>query len=81
MQQAPGGYGPQGYQQGYAPMIWTCPFCRWQGPPSRISKVSGSGWAVFWVVGLLTCMLFCWIGLLMRDTYTACPNCGTRIGA
>jgi hypothetical protein len=66
------------YGQQYA-AVWTCPFCRWQGAPERISRVTTGGWICFWVVGLATCMLFCWIGLLIRERHTVCPCCNTRI--
>lgn len=69
------GYPPPGY----APPIWTCPFCRWQGAPVNQSKVSGAGWIVFTLLLIFTCGIFCWVGLLMKERWTACGHCRTRV--
>jgi len=83
-------YGPPatvyGHQHPGGPMmmhgtqgVWRCPFCGYQGPPLHITKVSTAGWVVFAVL-LLLCFVFCWIGLLMKDSDTRCPQCRTRVG-
>lgn len=59
--------------------VFTCPFCRYQGPPLARSKVSTGGWIMF-VVLLLFCFPLFWIGLLMKDHYRVCSGCGTTVG-
>lgn len=70
-------WGPGYYAQ---QAVWACPFCRWQGAPVEKSKVSSGGWITFWILGLLTCMIFCWVGLLIRENFRLCGNCGSKVG-
>lgn len=39
-----------------------------------VRKVSAAGWVVFALL-LLFCLPLFWIGLLIRDNRTQCPNC------
>lgn len=56
-----------------------CPFCGYDGAPRTQSNISGAGWAVF-VILLLFFFPLCWIGLLMKDTYRVCGDCGAKLG-
>lgn len=66
-----------GPYQAPQPGQWRCPFCGYVGQPSYGEKTSGAGWAIF-VVLLLLCFCLCWLGLLIRERYRYCPNCGQR---
>ena len=73
-------------KHGYAPVVnlepvLHCPFCRYVGPARIQQKVSVGGWIVF-VLLLLSFFLFwlCWIGLLIKDDYYVCGNCGIKLG-
>jgi hypothetical protein len=59
-----------------------CPYCNTNAFPVTRSKVSTAGWIFFWVFFLLIgCgWLFCWIGLLMKDEYRVCADCGMKLG-
>lgn len=74
------GYGPMVYQ-GPAPMLWTCPYCRFQGHPDVENKVTSAGWIICFLM-LFSCAgtLFCWLPLLITERHMTCPNCSTRIG-
>jgi len=50
-------------------------------PPMTYSKVSTGGWIVF-VFLMLTCfgILLAWIGLLMKENYKVCSQCGIKLG-
>ena len=56
-----------------------CPYCGYDGSPRTNSHISGAGWAVF-IVLLLVFFPLCWIGLLMKDTYRVCGDCGAKLG-
>jgi len=60
---------------------FVCPFCHTTMPPMTYSKVSTGGWIVF-VFLMLTCfgILLAWIGLLMKENYKVCSQCGIKLG-
>lgn len=62
-----GGPGP-------APGVY-CPYCRMQVAPVMLQRVSAAGWVVFALL-LFFCVPLCWIGVLMKESYTACGQCG-----
>jgi hypothetical protein len=66
--------GPRGRGVGFV-----CPFCRCRARPERRTQVSTGGWVVF-AMFILLCLPLCFIGLLMREEYRVCSNCGTRLG-
>ena len=79
------GYGPPGaYQQPYgaSPMVpfggmagvWVCRWCGYQGFPMQRQKISTGGIVVAIVLFFIFLPLF-WIGLLMKETITQCPQC------
>ena len=78
------GYGPPGYQQPYgaSPMVpfggmagvWVCRWCGYQGFPMQQQKISTGGIVVAIVLFFIFLPLF-WIGLLMKETITQCPQC------
>lgn len=87
----PYGYGPpppppQGYGYGYASqpttgaMAWTCPYCRYVGPPQTEKKTSTGGWILF-VALIFLCVPICWLALFLKETRRKCPSCGTSAGA
>ena len=56
-----------------------CPFCHSHERPVRRGRVSLAGWIVFAV--LLVCFFpLCWLGLLIRDRYHVCYDCGIKLG-
>jgi LITAF-like zinc ribbon protein len=69
------------YVQQQPPVGFMCPFCRTTTPPYTGSKVSTGGWIVFALL-FLTCfgILLAWIGLLMREQYKVCRQCGIKLG-
>jgi hypothetical protein len=58
---------------------FSCPFCGSTGAPITKSRISSAGWVVF-VVLLLFCFPLFWIGLLMKEQYRECYECGSRLG-
>jgi len=62
-----------------APVIMGCPYCHAAYPPLLMQKISAAGWIVF-VILLLTCLPLCWIGLLIKEDYRVCANCGLYLG-
>ena len=60
-------------------MGFECPFCHTNNPPLVRQKVSTAGWMTFWVL-LLVCFPICWIGLLMKEDYRVCSQCGITLG-
>lgn len=56
-----------------------CPFCDSPEPPARREKVSAGGWVVL-VVMLLFCFPLFFIGLLMKEEYRVCRDCGVKLG-
>jgi DNA-directed RNA polymerase subunit RPC12/RpoP len=61
----------------YAPPQYRCPYCGSPHPPRVVEKISTGGWIVFAVM-LLFCFPLFFIGLLMKETYQVCQQCGVR---
>ena len=58
-----------------------CPFCQSTQAPFVMQKVSTGGWIVFILLFLTFFgILFCWIGLLMKENYRVCGSCGIKLG-
>jgi predicted Zn finger-like uncharacterized protein len=55
-----------------------CPSCGSDARPLYRSEISTAGWVTFAVL-LSFCAPLCWIGLLMKDEYRACGECGRRV--
>jgi hypothetical protein len=55
-----------------------CSGCGHLGEPEHSSRVTTDGWIKF-VVLLIFCFPLCWLGLLQRETYMRCPNCGSEM--
>ncbi len=83
--QGGGGYGPPPGYQGQpqqavvqvmpAPMApFTCRACGYSGHAMIVQKISTAGWIVFALL-LLFCLPLFWIGLLIKDNRSQCPNC------
>jgi hypothetical protein len=77
-----GAYSPPRYNQlpvpvGYAqPVIgFQCPNCRTNIQPLARERVSQTGWIVLAVLIIVCAPLF-WIGLLMKEPYRVCSQCG-----
>lgn len=75
MQHPPNGYGAQPYPTS---PVWVCPFCHRPGQLVFVSKVSTAGWITF-ILLLLFCFPLCFLGLLMKDSRSLCPNCHVQI--
>lgn len=56
-----------------------CPYCDTPAPPDIVTKVSAGGWVVF-VVLLFVFFPLCWLGLLMKEEYRVCQDCGVKVG-
>jgi hypothetical protein len=56
-----------------------CPYCHAHAPARIVSRVSTGGWVVFAVLLFFT-LIFCWLGLLIRENYYVCSHCGIRLG-
>ena len=55
-----------------------CDRCGSDAPPIYRSEISVGGWITF-VVLLLVCWPLCFLGLLMKDEYRVCSDCGARV--
>ena len=64
--------------QGHAPNSFMCPYCHSRLPPIWKSEVSTAGWITMVILLVTTCFFF-WVGLLIRDKYTVCSSCNTRL--
>jgi predicted RNA-binding Zn-ribbon protein involved in translation (DUF1610 family) len=58
---------------------FACPFCRSQARPISRSKISTGGWIMF-VLLLFFCWPICWVGILMKEDYRVCADCGMNLG-
>ena len=56
----------------------TCTACGSDAPPIHRSQISPAGWVVF-VVMLLVCWPLFFIGLMMKEEYSVCADCGARV--
>ncbi len=56
-----------------------CPFCGSDEFPLRRSQISVGGWIVFAVM-ILVCFPLFWIGLLIKEEYRVCAECGMKLG-
>lgn len=77
-------YGPsygQPYMQSYVPLgpPMHCPYCHTYAPVRIEKKISTVGWVVF-VILLFLFLILCWIGLLIKEEYRVCSNCGMKLG-
>jgi LITAF-like zinc ribbon domain/zinc-ribbon domain len=62
--------------------VFTCPFCRFQGPPIVERKLSSNGWLIF-VLLLIFCIPLCWLPFVIdgcKEDQRKCASCGTRLG-
>ena len=57
-----------------------CPYCKSDEVPVRKSQVSQAGWIVFILMLLFLCLPLCWIGLLIKEEYRVCADCGSKLG-
>jgi len=74
-------YQQQPYAQQYVPIgpALPCPYCRMYAPVRIERRISTAGWVVFGILLLFT-IIFCWIGLLIKEEYRVCSNCGAKLG-
>lgn len=56
-----------------------CPFCGSDSAPRVRKQISQTGWVVF-VLLLLFCFPLCFIGLLIKEDYRQCYECGMKLG-
>lgn len=66
---------------GAAEVVVECPYCHSTGQAIMQSKTSTAGIIFFVVLFLFLCWPLCWIGLLMKETYHVCGQCGLKISA
>jgi DNA-directed RNA polymerase subunit M/transcription elongation factor TFIIS len=55
-----------------------CHRCHSTDPPIEKTEISQTGWILF-IVLLLVFWPLCFIGLLQKETYLACGDCGARV--
>jgi hypothetical protein len=55
-----------------------CPYCGSDEPPATRSQMSQGGLVVL-IIMLLLCWPLFWIGLLMKEEYQVCADCGRRL--
>ncbi|HEV3142728.1 MAG TPA: hypothetical protein VGZ47_02470 [Gemmataceae bacterium] len=55
-----------------------CDRCGSDAPPIYRSEISVGGWILF-VVLFFTCLPLCVLGLLIKDDYRVCSDCGARL--
>ncbi len=59
-----------------------CPVCNHDGAPYVIKQVSQTGWIVFAILLVTTCVL-AWIPFVvdgLKEEVHKCSNCGTKLG-
>ena len=56
-----------------------CPYCKSEETPLVRTRISTGGWVVFGVM-MFTCFPLFWIGLLMKEDYRECYDCGVPLG-
>jgi LITAF-like zinc ribbon domain len=59
--------------------MFHCPYCHTTVLPRIERKVSTAGWVVFTLL-LLCTIIFCWIGLFIKEDYRVCSQCGMKLG-
>jgi hypothetical protein len=57
---------------------FSCPFCKTNIPPLDREEVSVGGWVVMAAL-LVCCFPLFYIGLLIKDHYRVCAECGSRL--
>lgn len=60
------------------PPGFRCPFCHTAAMPLVKKKMSTTGWVVF-VVLLICCFPLCLLGLLIKEDYRQCSQCGIKL--
>ena len=55
-----------------------CPFCKSDERPEVRSQISTGGWVVFAAL-LLVCPPLFFVGLLMKEEYRVCADCGSQV--
>jgi hypothetical protein len=64
----------------YAPLgpVLHCPYCHAHAPVLIQQRISTAGWVLF-VVLLFITLIFCWVGLLIKENYYVCSRCGMKL--
>jgi predicted RNA-binding Zn-ribbon protein involved in translation (DUF1610 family) len=57
---------------------YPCPHCGSTAVPIVKRRISTTGWIVFTVLLVFTICFF-WVGLLIREDYRVCPECGIEL--
>jgi DNA-directed RNA polymerase subunit RPC12/RpoP len=58
---------------------FACPHCGSTEPPKVTSQISSTGWIVFAVLLFTGCWPFFIIGLLMKEEFRVCSECGAKL--
>jgi hypothetical protein len=56
-----------------------CLYCETDELPIKRTRVAPGGWVVL-VILLLFCLPLFWVGLLIKEEYRECYECGIRLG-
>jgi DNA-directed RNA polymerase subunit RPC12/RpoP len=67
-------YRPRRRRRGFR-----CPYCGTDEPPDAVRYTSATGYATF-VILLFMCFPLCIFGLMMKETYHRCSDCGITLG-
>jgi hypothetical protein len=64
----------------YAPLgpVLHCPYCHAHAPVRIEQRISTAGWVLFAVLLFIT-IIFCWVGLLIKENYYVCSRCGMKL--
>jgi hypothetical protein len=64
----------------YAPLgpVLHCPYCHAHAPVLIQQRISTAGWVLFAVLLFIT-LIFCWVGLLIKENYYVCSRCGMKL--
>jgi hypothetical protein len=55
---------------------YECRFCGSTERPEIRQRISTGGWVLFAVLLVFLCWPLCWIGLLIKEDYSCCYDCG-----
>lgn len=68
-------------QHNNLPQDFRCPRCASQLYPTFERKISTTGWVVFSIMLFTPLILFCWLGLLIKEDVRICPVCKLSISS
>ena len=58
---------------------YRCPYCGTGYLPVMERRISTAGWITFALLLIFSLGIFCWIGLLIKETVPICPVCRRQV--